>query len=346
MAKRNVFEERIEAATEELADERLRRGHPELRIVKHNDEHVPFYSEITIEKFCTFLPNNFRKKSITIERVYKDQQGDLYKQSVSVGLLPNESKEYGVLKVKHLDILYSILKIWADQGWRAAEIDGEYFGVVSTTRYELLKNTLKPKATWSKQRYDKVIPTLHDLKAVPFLLTAELINEHDPSGTENQKPEKSEEQVLYILSDFRYEKAGRSKEEEGGNIRILISPYVTKKFYRQDVKVIRMDVYRALNSDISKILYPLLDRNLPHTTKFKKKLRDLCIENGFAHYDKESLVKAKWKDALAELNGIELSCGKSLGVDIRQGKQGKGKGWFFFAWIIDTHGDEFPEKIF
>ena len=329
MKNPSLFEERHEALEEELARDRLKKGHPELVLLKKSDAEIPFFSELSVEKFCPFLPNNFRGKSITISRTYKNQYGKCFKQTAMVGKLPDDpNKELGVLKIKHQNYLYSILKIWADQDWKVARIEDDYYGVIDTTRYNLLKYAMKPGAAFSKPRYDAVLMTLHEMKSCPFTLIEkeDVANESEHSQKLNDR-----EVVFYLLSGFEYEKDG-SSFREGGNIRIILSKYLTKKLYKKEVTLIRLDVFMSFRTDIAKIVYPLCDRILPHIRKYKKSLKDLCRETGLTYYKKEAQNKHKWASALNELKGAELSCGKRMTAEIVKEK----KTWFFRAWLAES----------
>ena len=336
MTKQNPYEQRHEILEEERALERLQKGHPELVLVKKSDAEIPFFSELSVERFCPFLPNNFRGNSITISRVYKDRVGKRFLQTATVGKLPDEPKELGVLKIKHQNFLYSIMKIWADQDWKVMQIENDYYGVIDTTRYNLLKYAMKPGAAFSKPRYNQVLMNLHEMKSCPFTLIESPLDEteevtvEEPRGKKKGRVPGTREAVFYLLADFEYEKDGTSIKA-GGNIRIILSKYITKKFYKKEVTLIRLDVFMSFRTDIAKIVYPLCDRILPHIKNYKKALKNLCEETGLHYYQKEAQNKHKWATALKELHGAELSCGKRMAADIVKEK----RSWFFKAWLLE-----------
>lgn len=277
-------------ADEELAA-RMRSGDIQLRLF--DDEKIPFYSQDVIERKSVFLPNTARQKSFELLRNES--------LKITIGKAGGD-KEYGILKIKHKDVLYAVLAIWASNGWPCWEGKvGVMYGHIRTTRYKILHLILQKNP--GKNDYKSLMDTLQDLKTIPV----------EVYDLESDDPKE----VFSIFHGYDYK-----AEADTEQITIHLNPYITKQYYKKDndLKLLFFDTYRNLSSDISKTLYPILDRMLGTRDSFNKRVADLCAETGLTFYKKNSKIKGVWQKALDELNTVKLTNGKKLSIELYENK--------------------------
>ena len=269
----------------ELAD-RLKNS--ESGLVIHNDKEDTFYTQDYIEKKTLFLPNTTNVKSFVV-----DKSDDL---KITMGKAGGK-EEFGVLKTRHRDALYSVLNIWANNKWPVdVNENGTMCGVIRTSRFNILSNIYTNSP--SKRNYETLADTLYELKIIP-IETTKIID-----GEEFKE-------VFSIFSGYTLNENRRNEEVE-----IFLNPFITEKYYlNEGCKLLNISDYKNLRSEIAKTLYPILDRIVSTKGKFKKNVFNLCHENGLNTYkDSRSEIKRKWKKAVSELNEITLSNGKSIEV--------------------------------
>lgn len=284
-----AFKKRQELET----NKRLSAGYLQLSLFPVETE--PFYSQGLIEKYAFFLPNRTQKKSAI---VYKSD-----KIKVTMGSVEGES--FGVLKTTHKDLLYAILRIWAQHQWRVFKADdGVYYGRVETTQYELIRTMYGRKP--SKKDYKGLKKGLLKLRNVPFI-----IETHDGLNTN-----------LHLLDDVKWVE---SEDKRIDTVKIFLSAYLTRHYYQKsDLKLLSMKTYRSLRSDIAKTIYPIIDRMLSMNgkTHYHKNVRTLCEETGMNKYRYNSEFRKKWKRALNELSNINLSNETKVSVYLKENDDG------------------------
>lgn len=276
---------------EEELTARMRSGDIQLRLF--DDDKIPFYSQDVIERKSVFLPNAARQKSFELLRNER--------LKITIGKAGGD-KEFGILKIKHKDVLYAVLAIWASNGWPCWEgKEGVMYGHIRTTRYKILHLILQKNP--GKNDYKSLMDTLQDLKTIPV----------EVFDLESDDPKE----VFSLFHGYDYK-----AEADTEQITIHLNPYITRQYYRKDndLKLLFFDTYRNLSSDISKTLYPILDRMLGTRDNFNKRVVDLCAETGLTFYRKNSKTRSVWQKALDELNSVVLTNGKKITVELYENK--------------------------
>lgn len=251
------------------------------------EEKRPFFSQGLIEK-TIFLPNSSRKKSYVVAENQEYQ--------LSIGTVGGK-KEFGILKIRHRDVLYALLRLWAENNWKTTEYEIKNAdntkivirtGYVKTNRHEILSLILKKRP--GKKDYDSLMDTLWDLKTIPINLI--------------DKKEKDISKIFSLLNSFSF-----NKKDVYGELTIYFNEEITKNYYRKkDLKLKYLETFRNFKSEVASILYPVVDRNLSQMSKYSVKIEKLCEQTGLSKYKYISEYKKKWKTALNELNKTELSC--------------------------------------
>jgi len=288
--KMNDLKKAVKEKEESELSSKMERNDIQLKLF--DEDKIPFYSQDLIEKKSVFLPNTSRATSFEIARSNSVK--------ITIGRAGGH-KDYGVLKTKHRDVLYAVLAIWASQNWPTwKNKDGEFLGHIRTSRYKILNLILQKNP--DSNDYKSLMDTLYELKVIP-------VEVEDLVSDETRE-------VFSIFFGFDFE-----SEKEKDVISIYLDPKITKQYYRkQDLKLLFFDTYRNLSSDISKTLYPIIDRALAENSEFSKKVIDLCNENGLTIYRYNSDYRAKWKKAFAELNQITLTNGRKISVEFYENK--------------------------
>jgi len=282
----------------ELHD-RMDRGDAQLSIFDLVESgQQPFMSQAMIEKDTVFLPNAAKARSALI---FKSAE-----RAISIGKAGGNT-EYGVLKIKHKDVLYAVLAIWSSHGYPCTTIKGATtrYGVIRTTRYRIL-SLMHPDVNPGKSNYQALADTLHELKSIPV-------------EVQNTRT-KDVDAVFTLFAKYDFKKTGEGDEEI---VEILLNETLTERYYRKmDIKLLWFNVYSSLKTDLAKILYPLLDRYLTtsQTGTYHKLVKDLCEENGLAVYRFNAKYREKWKGSIEELNGIHLTNGKKLSLTLTENR--------------------------
>jgi len=258
-----------------------------IQLVLFDNEKKPFWSQGIVEK-TVFLPNSTRKKSYVFFK-----NGEF---KVTIGKVGGK-KEYGVLKLRHRDVLFALLRLWAEDNWKTIENiflneEGDNYsvrtGYVKTTRHEILSHVLNNRP--GKNDYEYLMDTLHELRTIPV----EIYDIKDGDITK----------IHYLLKDYSFD-----KNDPFGEITIYFNEEMTKNYYRKkDVKLYYLETLRKFRSEIASILYPIIDRNLSQMQKYSIKIESLCEQTGLTKYKYNSYYKDKWNAALKELNNSELTC--------------------------------------
>ncbi len=266
-----------------------------------DDSKTPFYSQDYIEKKALFLPNSSKARSFVV-----DKNKEL---TITMGKAGGK-EEFGVLKTRHKDALYSILAIWAVQKWPVGiNENGVRCGIIKTSRFKILSNMYSK--TPSKKNYETLADTLYELKVIPIETTSIIDGEKF-------------KEVFSIFSGYTLNEKNHNEEVE-----IFLNPLITKKYYKKEgLKLLFLSIYKNLSSDIAKILYPILDRCVSTNGEFKKNVIDLCKMYGLTIYRNRADYRTKWKKAIKELNSIALSNGKNISVEFYENEQ---KELIFFA---------------
>jgi|GEM_PF-2813886 len=249
---------------------------------------TPFYSQDYIEKKALFLPNSSRVNSCVVA---KNEN-----LTITMGKAGGK-EEFGVLKTRHRDALYSILAIWAENNWTVGTNEnGVKCGIIKTSRFRILSN-MYSKAPCRKD-YITLADSLHSLRAIPIEL--ETLEEGD-----------KKKEVFYIFSDYTLDEKKGHEE-----VVVFLNPKITKQYYKQEgLKLLFLSTYKSLSSDIAKTLYPIIDRVLSTKGIFKKNVVDLCNQNGLTIYRNNSDYRNKWKKAINELSGITLTNKMKVSVE-------------------------------
>ena len=308
-------EEKLERE-EQKVDRQKEIGRCDIIPFPRNEEKLR--SDVTISKFPLFVSNNYKGSEWSWEREGFDPDGTRVKYIVQVG----NSKTFirGVLKQKHQELLYFLLKIWGERGHPISDVDGVFRGGLRLSLYELVKGFT---GNDGGRDYEKTIILLQELSAAP--ISVKKINL---------------ETAFYELDEFRHiscdlrEIGFRTWEKNAKQYRltevsILFSAFSTENFLRRKVKQISFDQYKKIGSRNSRrsgfetLVCDYLEYQLSTKEGFRVALESVFKRFGepCPKYKSEQKRKA---DRLLSLNEIPIVAGKyKLQVSIQETVDGK-----------------------
>lgn len=240
-----------------------------------------------------------RYREIRIPTLYK---GVSLTQTIRIG--DKDAKigyGYGILKVKHQNMLFALQDLWQRQGGNMVRIDGTKNGVINTTSFEL-ENTLF-RSRGGKQ--SKMLRSLlQELSSIPVSIKNYI----------DEKGDVIDISVSGLINgvEFREKNVEDGKDKQNDStpsITIFLGTMITNAFARSAVKPINMAMLASFDTDIAELLYAKIDYYLSANESTELRLDALVEKLGLE--DRQLRTKnyrrEKFTQAVNELNGRQLT---------------------------------------
>lgn len=309
-------EEKLEREKQEV-DRQKEMGKCDIIPFPRNEEKLR--SDVTLSKFPLFVSNNYKGSEWSWEREGVDPDGTRVKFVVQVG--NSETFIRGVLKQRHQELLYFLLKLWGERGYPISDVDGFICGGIRTSLYELVVGFTGGDRG---SDYKTMRTLLQELSAAPVSIKK--------NNLENDTYEIDEfRHISFNLKEvgiYTWFKTG--KQQRLTQISIRFSAFLTENFLRKKVKQISFDQYKKIGSRNSRrsgfenLVCDYLEYHLSTKEGFR-----VALESVFKRFGEPCpKYKSRWKTRakpLLSLNGLPIVAGKyKLQVSIQETADGKG----------------------
>ena len=257
----------------------------------------PFRSELTIEQSSLFVANGYKKKHFTREWTLRGKNGDIVKRKLAVGKVNNKDEPRGVLKQVHQDVFYQLLQLWGKHGYKLGEYEGDAYGVLKISPYELVTSL---RGSNNSDHYGRVQGLLRDMASIPVVVENEYPDRREKDRIEFTLLNAVEWKELAVDMDTHRPKPGGKSE-----VTILFSSMVTEGFLDKHYKTLLGAPYRSLGKkgELARLLYPYLDAQLATKDHFHIKLQALAERFGLTQHTRLSYRKRQFENAVKSLNG-------------------------------------------
>lgn len=263
----------------------------------------PFRSELTVERHAIFVANSYKGDFWRYERtINHPDSGEPVVQRITVGKIDEGDRARGILTQSHQEVLYRVLALWDEQGYPLALWEGEHYGVITTTPYELVNAICGGDAA---PHYRRARRLLRDLSSVPIVLE---------NGYTLQGIKDRDEFTLLSIIDWQErkvdKKTGRPRPGEKSEVRVMLSRLVTEGFLRKNVKQLLLGPYKQLGAGrrgpqagLARLLYARLDNELAGKDEYHVRPEELAKRVGLAPQRYRSKRREQFSDAVRLLDG-------------------------------------------
>ena len=259
----------------------------------------PFRSERTVEQHSLFLANRYKGAFYEREWVvlHPSGSGEPITRKLTVG--EANGTGYGVLKQVHQDVFYRLLQLWAQKGYPLLEREGEAYGFLKVSAYELV---MAIRSNDSAPHYRRTEELLQELKSIPVELKSVY-----PWQQNHDRVRFSLLHGVEWKAKSLHTKTLRPGPGGTHEVTITFSAFVTNGFIEQNVKTLLGGPYQALGSkgrggELAKLLYPFLDGQLATKESFHIKLTKLAERFGLSDPGKKSHRHRQFASAVRSLN--------------------------------------------
>ena len=271
-------------------------------------------TELTIERHALFASNTFKGDF----RLYEHEMLDLETGApltIRVEVGDPKGRVRGVLKQKHQETLYKLFEIWGDEGYKIFEYDGETFGTLTCTVYELVKRL---RADDAAHHYDTVFGLLSEMAAIRVRIK-KIAQEKGIGNTKDFSLLSFEWQA----KDFDETTMRPKEDKESSKVCIRFSSFITESFLRKQIKQLMLKPYLDLKDrgrkGVAQLLYTMLDYELASKDEYHISLSKLADRLGATKYKFKSDQKRTIEPSLKSLNGTIILDGKyKLQITLRE----------------------------
>jgi len=268
---------------------------------------LPYRSEISTEQACLFVSNSYKGRWFTHEATIKHpQSGEPITRRRTIGKVCEDDEPRGVLRSVHAQIWRKLLRLWGerrDEAYKLGVVDGEYYGSLSMSAYELVKAL---RGSDSEPHYNRVKKLLQDLKSIPIVL------EH--TYTWNGYVDRV---TFTLLGDVKWtertvdKKTGRPKPGGESRVTILFSSFVTEGFLRKHVKTVLGEPGKKLRgngprAELADLLYHFVNTQLATKDEYNVRLQGLVEQFGMTRYSRKSERLRQFTPALRAVHGARM----------------------------------------
>lgn len=281
----------------------------------------PFRTELTVERHALFVSNGFKGDFWRYERTVTHPESDEpVIQRVTVGKIHDKDRPRGVLTQAHQEVLYTVLKLWDEQGYKLSSI-GQ--GIIELFPHELV---MKLRGSDSAKDYERVRRLLRDLHSIPITIE---------NGYTWQGVRDLEEFTLLGEVHWQLRKVDsvthRPRTSGKSLVRIFLSSVLTESFLRKNIKPLLYGPYQELGigkhgrrAEVARLLYPLLDHELATKDAYHVRLAALAERFGLAENNFRSQRREQFACAVQSLNGKPILSEKfQLSVKLQDSEDGR-----------------------